>query len=128
MAEKNTMAPFWVAITASIATSLIIMAGLEYIVDHSNDESGTIVSKQNYEIAIDIDGDAVADRVIKFFYWDEENRMYYNYARVGDKISYSNNSRNKNVVWGIRNRYNKIRKINGTKAKKILEQNGTRVR
>lgn len=89
--------------------------------NHGNDESGTIINKSNYELMIDINNDNKADRVIQFPKYYDANLAYYNYAQVGDKISYSNTWKKDSFMVGFG--YNEIRKIEGKSAKEILKWN-----
>lgn len=55
-----------------------------------NDESGKIVSKSNYELFVDTDGDKSPDNTIKFSSGDNNGLAIYEYAQPGDKIVYKN--------------------------------------
>lgn len=116
MAELFKSRIFWCSMIGAM-----IGSGLhQYVRNHSSDESGTITNKSNYEIMVDIDADNRPDRVIKFYDIYADNIAYYNYAQVGDKISYCN-TWNRDTLSGVSSSYNKIRKINGKSAKEIQE-------
>lgn len=121
MADKMTekFGINWRLVLMSMVGSMIGFYVGRCSAEHRNDESGTVLSKSNYEITIDLDGDKKADRMIKFYqYGIENNDVYYNYVQPGDKISYSNTWQ-ADTLRGVGSSYNKIYKINDAKAKDI---------
>lgn len=109
----------WRLVLMSTVCSLIGLQVGRCSAEHRNDESGTVLSKSNYEITVDLDGDKKADRMIKFFkYGINGNEAYYNYVQPGDKISYSNTWQ-ADTLRGVGTSYNKIYKVNDAKAKYI---------
>lgn len=105
---------------SSLAAACAATFGAYYVIDHKDDETGTVLYKSNYEIFVDLNGDKIADRVIQFYDWKEETVGYYNYAQPGDKITYANTYR-QNKLKGVGMFYNEIKKINGKSAKQIEE-------
>lgn len=101
--------------------SIIVATAIHWDLNHKHDEEGTIVYKENYELAIDLDGDKQPDRMLRLSDWRLESKTFYNYAKVGDKISYVNELDNTIIDDGPENL--EIQEVNGKTFSQICEWN-----
>lgn len=109
----------WRLATALGVTGCIIIAGgIDKVLDMCAEENGTIVGKANDELFVDLDGDNKADRVLRLEYL-YMGYSYYDYAKLGDKISYNNHDKRDTVQMGFFN--NQLKKINGKSLKEIQD-------
>lgn len=87
----------------------------EYFWGANNDKSGKIVSKSNYELFVDTDGDKLPDNTIKFSAGDNNGLAIYEYTQPGDKIVY------KNTYGCGKIDANNVKEVNGKSVQKLSE-------
>lgn len=104
----------------AVLVVIIGVVGGKTIVDYisENNKTGLIVKKENKKFYVDVDGDKIPDNVLDMSTSIWTVAPFYEYAVVGDTISYTNRDLKYEVRPGFPGQ--KIKKINGMDVRRVI--------